>query len=148
MITMARDMAFLLGRGKMPEGFPAFLAQTLDTSGPLGTYSAKIDPDYWFFLEAVLAKWTAPTVVSVPGIEIFRDGGSVGYFPAPVDLRLITSPAEAPAGVAQLGRVVGLGMYFPAGTALRMRLTGFVGGNPATVTMAAMGRYVRRPANV
>lgn len=145
MITMARDMAFLLGRAKMPEGFPALLAQTVDTSGPLGTYTYKLDSDYWFFLEAVLAKWTAPTVLSVPGIEIFRDGGSVGYFPQPVDFRLLTSPAEAPGDLAQLGRVIGLGMYFPAGTALRMRLTGFVGGNPAAVTMAAMGRYVRSP---
>jgi hypothetical protein len=138
---MAWDWDFIMGRRQMPEGFPALLAQTVDTAGPLGTYSYKLEADYWFYLEAVLAKWTAPTVLSVPGLQIFREGGQAGE-KDPVDFRLLTSPGEAPLGVAQVGRVVGLGMYFPPGGALGMRFTGFVAGNPATITVVAFGRYV------
>lgn len=135
-----------MGRRKMPEGFPGVLAQTVDTSGPLGTFSYKLEEAYWFYLEAIFAKWTAPTVLSVPGLEIFSDGGDAAQ-PQPVDFRLLTSPGEAPLTVAQLGRVVGLGMYYPPGAALRMRFTGFVAGNPATIAVAAFGRYVLRPEN-
>jgi len=138
---MAWDWDFLMGRRKMPEGFPALLAQTVDTSGPLGTFSYKLEADYWFYLEAVLAKWTAPTVLSVPGLEIYRDSADAGQ-KDPVDFRLITSPGEAPLGVAQVGRVVGIGMLFPPGGAVRMRFTGFVAGNPSSIVVVAFGRYV------
>lgn len=142
---MALDLDLLLDRRRVPEGFPAALAQTVDTSDPLGTYSYKLDPDYWFWLEAIVAKWTAPTVYSVPSVQIFRDGGNVGYFQNQVDFRLVTSPGEAPAGVAQVGRLVGLGMYFQPGAALRLRFLGFVPGNPSSIAVAALGRYVLRP---
>lgn len=136
----------ILGTGKAPEGFTAVLAQTVLTSGNMGVFSYHLDPDYWFFLEAVIGKWTAPAVSSVPNLEIFRASGNRSYIPVPVDFRLVGSPAEAPAGVAQLGRVVGLGILFGPGAALQMRLTGYVPGDPATVVLAAYGRYVYDPA--
>lgn len=143
---MAWDWDLIMGRRRMPEGFPAVLAQDVVTSGPLGTYGYKLEAEYWFYLEAILAKWTAPTVLSVPGLEIFQDAGDAAQ-PQPIDFRLVASPGEAPLGVAQLGRVVGLGLFFPPGAAVRMRFTGFVAGNPATINVAAFGRYVLRPEN-
>lgn len=136
---MAWDWDLIMGRRKMPEGFPAVLAQSVVTAGPLGTFSYKLEDAYWFYLEAILAKWTAPTVLSVPGVELFTDGGEASQ-PQPIDFRLLTSPAEAPLTVAQLGRVVGLGIYYPPGAALRMRFTGYVAGNPAIISVAAFGR--------
>lgn len=135
-----------MGRRRMPEGFPAILAQSVVTSGPLGTFSYKLEADYWFYLEAILAKWIAPTVLSVPGLEIFRDGGEAAQ-PQPIDFRLLTSPGEAPLSVAQVGRVVGLGIYFPPGGALRFRFTGYVTGDPSIINVAAFGRYVLEPEN-
>lgn len=145
---MYTEAAAILGRGKMPEGFTAILAQEVVTTAGQGVYAYKLDPDYWFFLEAVVGKWTAPAVSSVPLLEIFRSAGNRSYIAQPCDFRLIGSPGEAPAGVAQLGRVVGLGMYFPPGSALQMRLTGYVPSDPALVVLAAYGRYVYKPEGV
>lgn len=142
---MYTEAAAILQKGRMPEGFTAILSQTVVTTAAQGIFSFKLEDDYWFFLEAVVGKWTAPGVASVPSLEIFRAAGDRSLVATPVDFRLVGTPGEAPSQVAQLGRVVGLGMYFPPGSALQMRLTGYVPNDPAAVVLAAWGRYVLDP---
>lgn len=143
---MALDWDIMLGRRKVPEGFPTALYQSLSTAGPLGTFSFKLDEAYWFYLEAVIAKWAEPTAAaSIPSLEIFRESANRNYIPTPVDLRLISSPGWAYSGKAALGRVVGLGIYYSPGAAVQMRVTGHVGGDPASIKLVAFGRYVLEP---
>ena len=131
-----------MGRRRMPEGYVVVLAQNVATTAATGSYSFKLDSDYWFFLEAVLGKWAAPAVPSVPSLQILRTLGGRSYMTPPVDFRLVGSPGEAPPAGARLSRVVGLGMYFPPGSALQMEISGYVQGDPATIELAALGRYV------
>ncbi len=139
------------GTAQVPEGFPSVLAQLVNTSGPLGTFSYQLDPDYWFFLDVILSKWAVPTsAASVPRVSLFRERGNRSYWD-PVDLQLIGTPGIAFTSGVKGGRLNGfaqLGIYFPPGSALQMRITGQVANDPAYVKLAALGRYVFSPEGV
>jgi hypothetical protein len=145
-------LPIIAGECTIPEGFPVMIARTVNTAGPLGTFSAQLDPEYWFFLERIVSKWTIPTdAASIPKLSLYRDGGQRSYWEA-MDLRMISTPAIAFSSASQdrpkgtrLNHTVQLGIYFPPGALLQMRITGHVANDPATVKIAAVGRYVLAP---
>lgn len=138
------SLDLLLDRAKIPEGFAVALPQTVSLAAAVGSYGYPIPPGFDFWLEAVISKWTEQTVDSNPSISIFRDEGQRGLQNGAVDLREISTPGAAPAGVASLNHLAGIGIKYGAGSVVQMNVTGHIPGSPATMRIIALGRYIKR----
>lgn len=161
---MIRALDLVQGKAGIPEGFAVAIGKTLDLSAGTAVYfSYEVEMDYWLHLREIRAKWAQPTGagvgVSIPAIEIFRDLGDRAYQQGnlgvnAIDLRTLTSPGEFLASGVSVNTpymkinvrpAVPLEMWFPPGSIMKIKVTGFTPNDPATMDIAAIGRYVLRP---
>jgi len=160
---MIRALDFIQGKVGIPEGFAVAFGKVLDLSqGTAAYWSHELEMDYWLHLREIRAKWLQPSGAgvgtSIPAIEIFRDLGNRAYQQGnlgenAIDLRTLTTPGEVVlSGVAPtLPRMkinvrpcIPLEMWFPPGSILKVKITGFVPNDPPTLDLTAIGRYVLR----
>jgi len=135
------------GQEKVPEGFQGAIAQTVSLSNSLGYFTRKFDPELNFFLERITARWLTQSSNNFPSIELFRDTGQRSIFGIlPLDLRLIANPAESPAarnrGLMNTGEP--LGVLYEAGATIQAVLSNYTPGDPASIHIVMIGRFVRR----